>query len=225
VFLDTVSAEQTELELAFLERQLPHPRYARVLDLFCGSGRHALPLAARGYAVTGVDRNAAMVMRAREAGVAGALFVGGDVRKAGGLSGPWDAALMMWSSFGQFTAEQNTRFLEDVRQWLRPKGRLVMDVYDRRFFEDRQGERVLERGGVQVVERKWLDGDRLHVELDYGDGGEPDRLDWQVFTADTFARYVTGCGFDVCLACTEFNESRAAAGDRPRMQWVLERPV
>ena len=53
VFLDTVSAAQTRVEVAFLSRQLPRPGYARVLDLFCGSGRHALPLAEQGYEVTG----------------------------------------------------------------------------------------------------------------------------------------------------------------------------
>ena len=36
-----------------------------ILDLGCGTGGHALRLAQRGYAVTGVDRSAAMLAEAR----------------------------------------------------------------------------------------------------------------------------------------------------------------
>lgn len=36
-------------------------RGARILDLACGSGRHARPMAAAGYAVDAVDRDAALV--------------------------------------------------------------------------------------------------------------------------------------------------------------------
>ena len=66
-FLDTVPPESTALEIAFLVRWLPDPPYHRVLDLCCGSGRHAGPLAARGYAVMGVDINAEALARARGA--------------------------------------------------------------------------------------------------------------------------------------------------------------
>ena len=39
---------------------------ARVLDLGCGKGRHALELARRGFSVTGVDRTAQFVDQARQ---------------------------------------------------------------------------------------------------------------------------------------------------------------
>jgi len=46
-------------------------RYAKssvetILDLGCGTGGHAFPLARRGYRVTGVDRSAEMLAHARE---------------------------------------------------------------------------------------------------------------------------------------------------------------
>ncbi|HKG95752.1 MAG TPA: methyltransferase domain-containing protein [Gemmatimonadaceae bacterium] len=53
--------------MAFLERALPRAAISRVLDLCCGPGRHALPLAERGYDVTGVDRDAAALGAARRA--------------------------------------------------------------------------------------------------------------------------------------------------------------
>jgi SAM-dependent methyltransferase len=45
----------TAQEADFLEEVLALPAGARILDVGCGPGRHALELAARGYAVTGID--------------------------------------------------------------------------------------------------------------------------------------------------------------------------
>ena len=51
-----------------------------ILELACGSGRIALPLAAAGHAVTGVDRDPQMLERARLAWAAsGAQLAGGTL--------------------------------------------------------------------------------------------------------------------------------------------------
>src|SRR5918999_826846 len=56
-----------------------------VLDLGCGTGNHALPLAKRGYAVVGVDRSAGMLKSARKKAASGQVdgkpnFYHGDIR-------------------------------------------------------------------------------------------------------------------------------------------------
>ena len=53
---------------------------ARVLDAGCGTGRDALPLAARGYQITGVDLSAELIDVARQRpGAAAVRFVVGDL--------------------------------------------------------------------------------------------------------------------------------------------------
>jgi len=47
-------------------------RISRILDLGCGTGRHAIEFARRGFDVTGVDFSEAMLTRARERGAPGA---------------------------------------------------------------------------------------------------------------------------------------------------------
>ncbi len=51
-------------ELPFLEKTLQGHR--RVLDAACGTGRHAIALAQRGFRVSGADLSTGMVARARE---------------------------------------------------------------------------------------------------------------------------------------------------------------
>src|SRR3990172_6890165 len=68
-----LSPERLEAELDLILRALDLPSGTRLLDLGCGYGRHAIPLAQRGYAVTAMDLSRASLAvarrSAREAGV------------------------------------------------------------------------------------------------------------------------------------------------------------
>ena len=55
----------TRREVRELVRVLPCPRGSRVLAVACGIGRHAIPLAAEGFAVTGVDGSPSYLREAR----------------------------------------------------------------------------------------------------------------------------------------------------------------
>jgi SAM-dependent methyltransferase len=104
------------------------------LDLGCGPGRHAIPLARRGFRVTGVDLSPFHLARAREhaaaAGVSPAL-VEADMRVFE-RPGAFDLALSLFTSFGYFDdARDDLRVLQNIRRSLRPGGALVMDVVSR----------------------------------------------------------------------------------------------
>lgn len=230
-FLFGIPTDQTERELGFLTRQMPADRFRTVLDVCCGAGRHAHGLARRGRLVLGIDRSRRALERAArysEGDMPGSssclsppLFVQADMR-ALPLAGPFDAALIMWQSWGYFDAATNLRILRDLRGLLRPGGRLVLDIYDRRFFETRQGERVNVRDGREINDRKWLDGDRLFTELRYEGSHVVDRFDWQVFTPDSIAAFASDAGYGTVVRCADFDETRAPDESLPRMQVVLE---
>jgi 2-polyprenyl-3-methyl-5-hydroxy-6-metoxy-1,4-benzoquinol methylase len=61
-----VFTQGTVQEVDFIEREIDFDRTKKILDVGCGTGRHALELAKRGYAVTGVDLSASQLQRARE---------------------------------------------------------------------------------------------------------------------------------------------------------------
>lgn len=225
-FLDTIPVEQTEREVAFIAAHLPLPGYARVLDLCCGPGRHALPLARRGHAVTGWDVDPAAIAAARFAaaaeGLERAAFEVRDIRTLTAGDGPFDAITSLWASFGLFDGDGNFDLLRRAASALRPGGRLVLDVYDATFFPGRDGEQLHARGGMAVRERKRLEGDRLYVELHYVDG-HVDHFDWQVFSAEGLTALCAGAGLERVLACADFEEHDVPCGEVPRMQLVLQR--
>jgi len=107
----------------------------RVLDLGCGTGSHAIPLAGRGFDVVGVDRSEPMLEHARRksreapSGTGPIRFEQGDVRTAV-LDGPFDAALMMFAVLGYQIGNDDLELaLRNVRRHLRPGGLFLFDVW------------------------------------------------------------------------------------------------
>ena len=60
-------AERTSEEVDFLVRVLNLKPGCRILDVPCGNGRLAIPLAERGYKVTGVDITTVLLQEAQSA--------------------------------------------------------------------------------------------------------------------------------------------------------------
>ena len=55
----------TSGECDFIEREIGRNKNARILDVGCGTGRHSIELAKRGYTVTGVDLSESQLHRAK----------------------------------------------------------------------------------------------------------------------------------------------------------------
>ena len=53
-------------ECDFIEDELSHNKSLKILDVGCGTGRHAIELTKRGYAVTGIDFSESQLNRAME---------------------------------------------------------------------------------------------------------------------------------------------------------------
>ena len=112
-------------------------RYRRspktILDLGCGTGNHDLPLARRGYAVTGMDRSAGMLALARKKSfkVRGnrPRFVRGDMRRFD-LGRTFDAAICMFGAIGYLlTPRELTRCFRSVRAHLTPEGLFIFEFW------------------------------------------------------------------------------------------------
>jgi SAM-dependent methyltransferase len=124
------SAEVDVIESAL--RRDGRPGAHSILDLGCGTGRHAVLLAQRGYDVLGVDRSPAMLVRAMERAATagqGIEFLEGDVRTVD-LGRTFDAVLLMFAVLGyQLSDEDVARTIDAVARHLRPGGLLLFDIW------------------------------------------------------------------------------------------------
>lgn len=179
-FYDALYADKDyESECDFLEQVFAQHGMTpggSVLDLGCGTGGHVVPLALRGYVMTGVDRSSAMVDRAMikagEAGVA-AEFVVSDIRTLD-LGRTFDAVISMFAVVSyQLTDADAAAVFTTARRHLRSGGVFVFDVWHGpAVLTQRPGVKtktVGAPGGDEItrVARPTLDEDARTVEVAY----------------------------------------------------------
>lgn len=131
--------EPTEAQLArevdFIETSFNLEKPAAILDLACGSGRHAVELTKRGYTTVGYDLSVTQLARASETAQqqgAKVAFLHGDMREMG-FEQMFDAVLCWNASFGYFEEEKNLGVLRNIHRALKPGGCLLLDIPNRDF--------------------------------------------------------------------------------------------
>jgi SAM-dependent methyltransferase len=130
MWLQATTEEQTRREADFIQRILQAAPPAKLLDAPCGGGRHAVELAARGYALTAVDISADFLTAARARAAERGREVCWEQRDMRDL--PWqqefDGAYCFGNSFGYYEGEGNAEFLKAVARTLKPGGRFVLET-------------------------------------------------------------------------------------------------
>jgi ubiquinone/menaquinone biosynthesis C-methylase UbiE len=136
----------------------------RLLDLACGQGWLTIPLAQRGFHVTGFDLSAALLTRAEQAANQAGVtieWVRGDMRD---LPREWSDSFeyvtFTLSEFGCFSSEyDNQRVLDEVARVLKIGGRFLLDIVVNRDGLILHGEtrNCLEGDGFFVSEQGSLD--------------------------------------------------------------------
>jgi SAM-dependent methyltransferase len=121
--------------------QEQHPKARTVLDLGCGTGRHASLLARMGYELTGVDRSHEMLAVARAQPSAAEpggdsprprvspVFVQGDIR-AVRLGKTFDVVISLFHVMSYQTKNEDLRAAFDTaREHLNPGGLFIFDCW------------------------------------------------------------------------------------------------
>ena len=139
--------------------ELTGVKSGRVLDLCCGLGRHAVPLAKQGFDVTGVDLTGYLLQKARDHAAAGKVsieFVQKDMREFV-RPGAYDLVLNLFTSFGYFATErEDLQTLKNMVESLSDDGVLVIDVLGKEALAERlHADRnpVEEHDGSLLIQR------------------------------------------------------------------------
>lgn len=127
----------TQGEVDFVERELDFDKSKRILDIGCGTGRHSIELARRGYSLTAFDLSEGQLRRAREKATAAGVEVEFLKRDASQphFHDEFDAAIMFCE--GAFplmeTDEKNHAILVHAAAALRPRSKFMLTTLNALF--------------------------------------------------------------------------------------------
>lgn len=125
-------------ECDFIEKEISYNKKLKILDIGCGTGRHSIELAKRGYNnITGIDLSGSMLNRAKEKAKKLNLtvdFQNKDARKLN-FSDEFDLAIMLCE--GSFplmeTDEMNFEILKKASKALKNEGKFIFTTLNGLF--------------------------------------------------------------------------------------------
>jgi 2-polyprenyl-3-methyl-5-hydroxy-6-metoxy-1,4-benzoquinol methylase len=133
-----IFVQGTSGECDFIENEITFNKHSEILDIGCGTGRHSIELAKRGYRkITGIDLSDSQLNRAREKALEQNLSIDFQIHDARNLTfnSEFDLAIMLCE--GAFplmeTDEMNFRILENAAKALKPGGKLIFTTLNGLF--------------------------------------------------------------------------------------------
>ena len=156
-----------------LTQNLNLSKRAKILDLACGKGRHAVTLNKLGYDVLGIDLSEESIKYAKQSENEYLKFERHDMREVFHPN-KFDAVLNLFTSFGYFeNYDDNYKVFEAVKEQMKEHGTFVLDYLN--------AEKVV--SGMIPYEEKTIDGILFKItksvengfikkEIDFTDKGE-----------------------------------------------------
>lgn len=131
------NSRETKQEVKFICRILGLSKGEKILDLACGSGRHTVELAKRGFNVTGLDFDKQLLGLAKKLAKRNNVIlrlIKSDMRIIP-YKNEFSAIINMFSSFGYFSQEkENFKVLKAVSSALKKNGLFLLDLPNKNWL-------------------------------------------------------------------------------------------
>ena len=214
-YLTDLTPERTSKEIDFVVNAAGLVPQDRILDVACGHGRHSIELARRGFTVVGLDYSTVFLEKAKaDAEKAGVKvdFIQGNMKELP-FNQDFDVVLLLFTSFGYFSNQENQEVFSQIRKSLKPNGRFLIDVISgeaviKRFNREGVKEegtnllkipRVVQMGGVSINEIEWYDlhEQLIHTNREWMDNGEKKEHEFylRVYTIPQYKEMLSRAGF------------------------------
>ncbi|MBI4982454.1 MAG: class I SAM-dependent methyltransferase [Candidatus Omnitrophica bacterium] len=124
-------------ECDFIEQEIAHDKSLKIIDIGCGTGRHSIELAKRGYQIVRIDLSESQLKRASEKAIAQGVKINFQKHDARNLpfEGEFDLAIMLCE--GGFslmeTDKMNFEILKNATKALKDKGKFIFTTLNGLF--------------------------------------------------------------------------------------------
>jgi SAM-dependent methyltransferase len=224
-FLATRDPDITRRQVNFIVDKLSQEDAFSILDLGCGLGRHSIMLSALGFDVIGIDINEELLIKAKKISsklTNSPIFLRLDMRDIKKLDRKFDVILILWQSFGYYSEKENNLILEQIHLMLNPGGILVLDIYNKPFFEKllkTEGTREFKHLQGTIIEKSKFENNRLFLSLTYPDK-TMDVIEWQLYSISELRAIGKKIGFHKMSFYTDFS-NQVATDEDSRIQVIF----
>jgi SAM-dependent methyltransferase len=227
-----LTEERTRLEVAALTEWLHLGADVQVLDLGCGYGRIAVPLAKLGCRVMGLDGSAPQLDRARQAAASAGVsieFLQQDMRIVPATATRFDVVINMSTALGYADDPAgDLHTFRHVREVLRPGGRFLIDTENRDAKVRTAGTAEFQMAGTRIMCVRTFDplSGRWREILTWGEDGRREQsvFDVRLYSATELITMLEAAGLELIRAWGWFDGSKYTL-DSHRTILLARRPL
>lgn len=148
------------------------PTTAKVLDVACGRGRHAVSVSKLGYDVTGIDLSQNSIAFAKKFESENLRFLQHDMCEP--MSSKFDVVLNLFTSIGYFDDdEKNKKALLSFWENLKPNGVGVIDFLNVDYTSEKLVDsETIHSDGIDFFIQRKFDGNHFYKQIKFKDSNQ-----------------------------------------------------
>jgi 2-polyprenyl-3-methyl-5-hydroxy-6-metoxy-1,4-benzoquinol methylase len=202
---------------------------AKILDMACGAGRHALILTRKGFNVTAVDLSENLIAIAEQSARNENLkinFVESDIRKFE-TNDKFNLVINLFTSFGYFeTDAENFTVLQKAYDLLEDNGFLVLDFFNSNYLQQNLVEFSEENlGGAEIHQYRKIKDNRVTKKIVITKNGNLCTYEESVrmFTKAELVNAIQNIGFDIYKTFGDFLGNEFDILNSPRLIMICKK--
>ena len=205
------------------------PSGAKILDMACGAGRHAIILARKNFHLTAVDLSENLISIAEQSAQNENLkinFVQSDIRKYE-TKDKFDLIINLFTSFGYFESdEENFAVLQKAYHLLVENGFFVLDFFNSEFLRQNLVEFSEENlGGAEIHQYRKIKNNRVTKKIVITKNGNLSTYEESVrmFSKDEIVNAIQNIGFDIYKTFGDFLGNEFDKLSSPRLIMICKK--
>jgi SAM-dependent methyltransferase len=176
---------------------------SKVLDMACGSGRHSIIFASKGYEVTAIDLSKNLIAtaeaNAKEQNV-NIEFVNSDILEFNSNK-KFDLTVNLFTSFGYFDDdEDNFKIIQKAFDLLTDRGMFVIDYFNKNYLLNNLiPTTVFSDNGARITQNRFINGNRIQKNITIENNGKIDEFyeSVRLYNYDEMLSFLKRAGFKI----------------------------
>ncbi len=196
---------------------------SKILDMACGSGRHAVIFAKKGFDVTAVDLSQRLMSEAKENAIQNDVkidFVLSDILDFE-TTKRFNLALNLFTSFGYFdNDEENFRVILKAYDLLMDGGYFVIDYFNKNYLlKNLIPTSVFSENGLRITQKRSIQENRVVKNISIDNNGLVEEFyeSVRLYSYDELIAYIKKAGFTILKEYGDYYGNNFNKESSPRL--------
>ena len=196
---------------------------SKILDMACGSGRHAIIFAKRGFGVTAVDLSRRLMSEAKENAIQNDVkidFVLSDILDVE-TTKRFNLALNLFTSFGYFDDdEDNFRVILKAFDLVTEGGYFVIDYFNKEYLlKNLIPTTVFSENGLRITQKRSIQENRVVKNISIDGNGLVEEFyeSVRLYSYDEMIAYIKMAGFIILKEYGDYYGNNFNKESSPRL--------